>query len=110
MLFMVISTPRPEKPSTVAASRRGFWKWFNPMLADGQAKWIYARPGRGAVALFDTCEGAAAAANSGGSSFARNSPCRRRHRNGSGRSAPRGGAARHCGRVQLERDCFSLSL
>lgn len=54
MLFMVISTPRPEKPSTVAASRRSFWKWFNPMLADGQAKWIYARPGRGAVALLDT--------------------------------------------------------
>ena len=56
MLFMVISTPRPEKPSTVAASRRSFWKWFNPMLADGQAKWIYARPGRGAVALFDTTD------------------------------------------------------
>jgi muconolactone delta-isomerase len=54
MLFMVISTPRPEPPSKVASARRKFWIWFNPMLADGQAKWIYARPGRGAVALFDT--------------------------------------------------------
>lgn len=54
MLFMVISTPRPEKPSTVASSRRKFWNWINPLLDAGQARWIYARPGRGAVALFDT--------------------------------------------------------
>lgn len=53
MLFMVISTPRPEKPSIVASSRRKFWKWINPLLSAGVARWIYARPGRGAVALFD---------------------------------------------------------
>ena len=53
MLFMVISTPRPEKPSSVASARRKFWKWINPLLDAGQARWIYARPGRGAVALFD---------------------------------------------------------
>ncbi|MBL8383202.1 MAG: DUF3303 family protein [Burkholderiales bacterium] len=50
---MIISTPRPEPPSQAAAARRRFWRWFNPLLADGQARWIYARPGRGAVALFD---------------------------------------------------------
>ena len=53
MLFMVISTPRPEKPSSVASSRKKFWKWINPLQDAGVAKWIYARPGRGAVALFD---------------------------------------------------------
>ncbi len=52
MLFMVISTPRPEKPSSVAASRKKFWKWINPLLEAGVARWCYALPGRGAVALF----------------------------------------------------------
>ena len=52
-MFMVIGTPRPEKPSSVASSRRKFWKWINPLLDAGVAQWIYARPGRGALALFD---------------------------------------------------------
>ena len=38
MLFMIISTPRPEKPSTVASSRKKFWKWINPLLGAGVAK------------------------------------------------------------------------
>ena len=54
MLFMVISTPRPEKPSSVASSRKKFWKWIKPLQDASVARWIYARPGRGAVALFDT--------------------------------------------------------
>jgi muconolactone delta-isomerase len=39
MLFLVISTPRPERPSTLVQS--------------GMAKSVHARVGRGAVALFD---------------------------------------------------------
>ena len=53
MLFLIISTPRPEKPSTMSASRQGFWKWIDPHLKSGTAKWTYARTGRGAVAVFD---------------------------------------------------------
>ncbi len=53
MLFLVISAPRPEKPSSVAASRQDFWRWIDPHLKSGLAKWTYARTGRGAVALFD---------------------------------------------------------
>jgi len=32
MLFLVISTPRPEKPSTVVEARSRYWDWMNPLL------------------------------------------------------------------------------
>ncbi len=53
MLFLVISTPRPDHPSAVAASRRKYWTWMQPLLDSGLSKAVYARVGRGAVALFD---------------------------------------------------------
>ena len=53
MLFLVISTPRPDRPSAVAAARRKWWKWMQPLLTGGLARTHYARVGRGAVALFD---------------------------------------------------------
>ncbi len=53
MLFLIISTPRPEKPTTLIAARSSYWDWMNPLLASGMAKSVYARAGRGAVALFD---------------------------------------------------------
>jgi len=53
MLFLVISTPRPERPSTVRDVRRGFWDWMQPLLASGMARSCYARTGRGAIAVFD---------------------------------------------------------
>ena len=53
MLFLVISTPRPEKPSTMAASRQAFWHWMDPHLKSGLAQCSYARTGRGAVAVFN---------------------------------------------------------
>ena len=53
MLFLVLSTPRPERPSTVAANRRRFWAWLAPHQKDGTCRWIHARVGRGAAALFD---------------------------------------------------------
>jgi muconolactone delta-isomerase len=53
MLFLVISTPRPERPSDVAATRQKFWPWIAKYQADGACRHIYARVGRGAVAVFD---------------------------------------------------------
>jgi hypothetical protein len=53
MLFLVISTPRPERPSDVAATRQTFWPWIAQYRADGVCRDIYARVGRGAVAVFD---------------------------------------------------------
>jgi len=53
MLFLVISTPRPERPSEVAAMRQKFWPWIAKYQADSVCRHIYARVGRGAVAVFD---------------------------------------------------------
>jgi len=53
MLFLVISTPRPERPTTIIESREKYWDWMQPLLDSGQCKSVYARVGRGAVALFD---------------------------------------------------------
>jgi len=53
MLFLVISTPRPERPTTLVDARSKYWDWMNPLLASGIARSVYARAGRGAVALFD---------------------------------------------------------
>jgi muconolactone delta-isomerase len=53
VLFLVISTPRPERPSSVARNRQNYWRWINPKLKSRQCHFVYARTGRGAVALFD---------------------------------------------------------
>ena len=53
MLFLVISTPRPERPSTLVQDRGRYWDWINPLIQKGHVKNVYARVGRGAVALFD---------------------------------------------------------
>ncbi|MVW70039.1 DUF3303 domain-containing protein [Bordetella sp. 15P40C-2] len=53
MLFLVISTPRPERPTTLIDARSRYWDWMRPLLDSGQSKFVYARAGRGAVALFD---------------------------------------------------------
>lgn len=51
-LFLVISTPRPERPSEFAARRQSFWPWIGRYEASGICRHIYARVGRGAVAVF----------------------------------------------------------
>jgi muconolactone delta-isomerase len=56
MLFMVISTPRPEKPSMVTASRRAYWEWLAPLQKNGLCKGVWARTGRGAIALLDVAD------------------------------------------------------
>jgi hypothetical protein len=53
MLFLVISDPRPEPPTGIAASRQRFWTWVDPLIAAGRVRSIHAKVGRGAVALFD---------------------------------------------------------
>jgi muconolactone delta-isomerase len=53
MLFLVISTPRPERPSDLAERRQSFWPWMAKYEASGVCRHIYARVGRGAVAVLD---------------------------------------------------------
>lgn len=52
-LFLVISAPRPERPSDMASRRQSFWPWIGKYETAGICKSIYARVGRGAVAVFD---------------------------------------------------------
>ena len=52
-LFLVISTPRPERPSELALRRQSFWPWIGAYEKSGVCKHTYARVGRGAVAVFD---------------------------------------------------------
>jgi Domain of unknown function (DUF3303) len=53
MLFMVISEPRPEPPSSVAGQRKRYWDWIAPLQACGEVRSVHAKVGRGAVVLFD---------------------------------------------------------
>jgi len=53
MLFLVISHPRPERPSAVANSRQAYWRWIEPKLASGEARSAYPRVGRGVAATFE---------------------------------------------------------
>lgn len=53
MLFLVISTPQPTRPSDVAEDRQSFWPWIDGYRQNGVCKQIFPRVGRGAVAIFD---------------------------------------------------------
>ena len=53
MLFLVISEPRPEPPSSVAAARLRYWPWVHAKMESGMVRSVYAKVGRGAVVLFD---------------------------------------------------------
>ena len=53
MLFLVISEPRPEPPTAIAAQRQSYWRWIEPLIAGGQVKSVHAKVGRGAAVLFD---------------------------------------------------------
>ena len=53
MLYLVISTPVPQRPSEVREQRQLYWPWAQDKLDRGLAKSFYARTGRGAVALLD---------------------------------------------------------
>jgi hypothetical protein len=53
VFFLVISDPRLEPPGSVTAARQHFWTWVAPLQASGEVRSIYAKVGRGAMALFD---------------------------------------------------------
>lgn len=53
MLFLVTSTPRPERPSTAVSKRQAFWHWIDPKLKSGQALFAYPKVGRGVAVAFD---------------------------------------------------------
>lgn len=53
MLFLVVSTPRPERPSELTKTRQSFWPWIADYQARGVCRQVYARAGRGAVAILD---------------------------------------------------------
>jgi uncharacterized protein DUF3303 len=56
MLFLVISTPRPERPSDLAQARQSFWPWIADYEQRGVCRHIYPRVGRGAVAVLDVAD------------------------------------------------------
>ena len=53
MLFLVISTPAPTRPSEVREQRKKFWPWVEDKLERGVARSFFPRTGRGAVVVFD---------------------------------------------------------
>jgi muconolactone delta-isomerase len=53
MLFLVISEPRPERPSSVTAARQRYRTWIQPLIDRGEVRSVYAKVGRGAAVLFD---------------------------------------------------------
>jgi hypothetical protein len=53
MLFLLVSTPRPEHPSELATRRQSFWPWMAKYQASGVCRHVYARAGRGAIAVLD---------------------------------------------------------
>jgi hypothetical protein len=53
MLFMVISTPRADRPSELTADRTRFWPWLASHEKAGRCKGAWAKVGRGAVVLLD---------------------------------------------------------
>jgi uncharacterized protein DUF3303 len=59
MLFLVVSTPRPERPSDLVGARQSFWPWIAGHQTRGVCRHVYARAGRGAVAVFDVADNAA---------------------------------------------------
>ncbi|NYT62719.1 hypothetical protein H0A66_10380 [Alcaligenaceae bacterium] len=53
MLFLVISTPFPQQPSTIRKNQTLWWDWINHQISIGVAKHVYTKLGRGAVVIFD---------------------------------------------------------
>jgi len=53
MLFLVVSQPGPTRPSEMRPQREAYWAWAEKARADGHLQHVWARTGRGAVAVFD---------------------------------------------------------
>jgi len=53
VLFLVISTPAPSRPSEMRRHRQTYWEWIESVESKGMLRDVYSRAGRGAVAIFD---------------------------------------------------------
>jgi muconolactone delta-isomerase len=53
MLFMVVSDPRPERPSEIRSRQSSYWDWLQALKDDGTVKACWVKTGRGAVVVFD---------------------------------------------------------
>ena len=52
MLFLVISDPKPQRPTSVAADRQDLWTWIQPLVDTGHVRSMHAKVGRGAAVMF----------------------------------------------------------
>ena len=71
MLFLVISDPRPERPSTVTAARQSYWTWIQPLIDKGEVRSVHAKVGRGAGIFRRRCAGIAGGRSRSGVHVAR---------------------------------------
>jgi hypothetical protein len=53
MIYLVISTPKAEKPSAMRDVQVQWWDWINALIARGVARQVYTKLCRGAVVIFD---------------------------------------------------------
>ena len=55
MLYLVITTPLPGRPSEAQSDRQKLWEWAGPLIDSGiiRDRCMYAKVGRGGIALFD---------------------------------------------------------
>lgn len=53
MQFMVMSNPRPERPSDVRGGQSDFWDWLEPLKRQGVCKACYVKAGRGAILVLE---------------------------------------------------------
>jgi hypothetical protein len=43
MHFLVISTPRADKPSTARENQKQWWEWLDRFVKNGTAKHVYTK-------------------------------------------------------------------
>lgn len=55
MLYLIVTTPAPSRPSEVRSNRQRLWEWARPLMDSGviRDRAMYAKVGRGAMAVFD---------------------------------------------------------
>ena len=53
MLFMVMSTPRAERPSDMRTRQTSYWDWLEALKQKGIARHVWVKTGRGAFVVFD---------------------------------------------------------
>ncbi|KOF54602.1 hypothetical protein AD428_05560 [Achromobacter sp. DMS1] len=53
MLFLVISSPRPERPSSMRPGQKAYWDWLNGLEAAGVVRHVWNKVGRGAIVVLE---------------------------------------------------------